>query len=93
MNDQQEGGGKAVASLVLGVVGLVAWLIPFFGLPITITGLIMGIKDVKSQNRGLAIAGIVLSSIFLCLTLINAAAGAYQAVTGQHPLINKMMAE
>jgi len=38
-----EGGGMAVASLVLGLIGLVAWCCPIVGLPINITGLILGI--------------------------------------------------
>lgn len=30
-----DGSGKAVASLVLGLVGLVAWCIPLVGIPVT----------------------------------------------------------
>jgi hypothetical protein len=85
---QNSGGGKAIASLVLGIIGLIAWFIPLFGLPISLVGLILGIKDMKSQNRGLAIAGIVLCIIGLVLTIINASIGAYMGATGQHSLIN-----
>jgi len=89
--DQPEnmtGGGKAIASLVLGIIGMLAWCIPLFGLPITLTGLILGIKDLGSRNRGMAIAGVVLCSIGLLLTLINGIYGAYLGATGQHPLVN-----
>ena len=86
--NQNSGGGKAIASLVLGIIGLIAWLIPLFGLPISIVGLILGIKDMKSHNRGLAIAGIVLCILGLVLAIINASIGAYMGATGQHPLIN-----
>ena len=85
---QNHGGGKAIASLVLGIIGLIAWFIPLFGFPIFLVGLIVGIKDMKSQNRGLAIAGIVLCIIVLVLTNINASIGAYMGATGQHSLIN-----
>jgi len=75
----------AVASLVLGIVSLIAWFIPLLGLPISIVGLVLGIKSVKSEKRGMAIAGIVMSSIGLVLTIINGALGAYLAATGQAP--------
>lgn len=67
--------GKAVASLVLGLVGLLAWFIPLFGLPISIVGLVMGIKGKRSKNRGMAIAGIVLSILCLIATIINSIIG------------------
>ncbi|MDR1450809.1 MAG: DUF4190 domain-containing protein [Helicobacteraceae bacterium] len=74
----------AVASLVLGIVGLFAWVIPLFGFPITITGLVMGVKARKSsEERGMATAGFVLCIIGLTLTLINASIGAYMGATGQ----------
>lgn len=37
------GGGKAIASLILGIVGLFGWCIPLIGLPVTIIGLVMGL--------------------------------------------------
>lgn len=79
--------GKAVASLVLGIVGLVAWCLPIFGLPVTIIGLVMGIQGRKSSNASLAIAGIVLSSIGLALSVLNGAWGAYLGAIGKHPLL------
>ncbi|HEY1375983.1 MAG TPA: hypothetical protein VGF55_04280 [Gemmataceae bacterium] len=78
--------GMALASLILGCVGLAAWCLPIFGLPVTITGLVLGIKGVGSRGRGQAIAGIVLNAIGLVLSVVNAAVGAYLGATGQHPL-------
>ncbi|MCG5547507.1 DUF4190 domain-containing protein, partial [Halorhodospira halochloris] len=77
------GGGKAIASLVLGIVGLFAWLLPIAGLPVTIVGLVLGIKDINSSNRGMAIAGIVLCIIGLVASIINASIGFYMGSTGQ----------
>jgi len=82
-----EGAGKPVASLVLGIVGLLAWFIPLFGFPITVTGLILGILSLKGARRGMAIAGVVMCVIGLLLTIINGAMGAYLGATGQHPLL------
>lgn len=72
---QHSGSGKATASMVLGFVSIITWLLPIIGLPTTIIGLVLGIKGLKSNRRGQAIAGIVLSSIFLGLTLLNSIMG------------------
>ncbi len=73
----------ATASLVLGLVGIVAWLLPFIGFPVTITGLCLGIAaKKKGQTGGKSTAGIVLSIIFLLLTLANSILGALLAASG-----------
>lgn len=80
--------GKPVASLVLGIIGLLAWFIPLIGLSVIIPGLVFGIKALKRRENGMAIAGVVLCSIGLLLCTINFVWGAYLGVTGQHPLLN-----
>ena len=75
--------GKATASLVLGIVSMLAWLLPIIGLPTSIVGLVLGIKSINSPSRGLAITGLTLSIIGLVLTIINASIGAYLGATGQ----------
>ncbi len=80
---QRDLSGKANTSMVLGLVGIIAWLLPIVGLPVTITGLVFGIKSRNSAARSKAIAGIVLCSIFLTASVINAAIGAYMGATGR----------
>lgn len=75
--------GKATASLVLGIVGLIAWLLPLVGFPVTIVGLVMGVQGRNGEKKGMATAGMVLSIIGLVLCVINAVLGAYFGVTGQ----------
>jgi hypothetical protein len=75
--------GQATASLILGILALFAWCLPILGLPVTITGLVLGIKNLQAPNRGAAIAGIVLNVIGLVLSLVNAGIGAYMAISGQ----------
>jgi hypothetical protein len=82
------GQGMAIAALILGVLGLGGACLPILGLPLNIIGLILGIKALKSAGRGMAISGVVLCSIGLLLTIVNAAVGVYLAVTGQHQLVN-----
>lgn len=68
------GAGQAVTSLVLGIISTVFAFIPCFGLiaPVTgIIGLIMGIIGRKSvQRHGMAVTGIVLSSIGIGLSVL-----------------------
>ncbi len=66
--------GKAVASLVLGIIGLLFVFTVFFS-PVSIilgiVGLVLGIISVKKARSGLGIAGIILSSISLGIGLIE----------------------
>ena len=70
-----EKSGNSTASLVLGLIGIVAWFIPLFGYPITIIGFILGILGYNKDKSGKAVAGIVLSVIFFILTVLNSIAG------------------
>jgi hypothetical protein len=65
----------ATAALVLGIIGLIAWLIPLFGYPVTIVGIVMGVKGRKSEKKGMATAGLVMSIIGLILSLGNSILG------------------
>lgn len=73
----------AVISLILGIFSLAAWLLPICGLPMSVTGLVLGILARQSSRRGMAIAGVIMAIIGLVLTIGNAAVGAYLGVTGQ----------
>ncbi len=73
----------AIISLVLGVLGLCAWLFPICGIPLAAIGAILGGLSLQSQRRGLAIGGLVLCGLSLLLALCNAAFGAYMGLTGQ----------
>ncbi len=71
---RDESSGMAVASLVLGIVGLVTLCIPyvnFLGLICAILGLIFGINSMGHPNGGgMAIAGLVLSIITLVIWVV-----------------------
>lgn len=72
--------GKAIASLILGICGTIAWLLPLVGYPVTIVGLVLGIKGLKSEKRGMALAGLILSAVSLAACMINSCAGAIMAL-------------
>ncbi|HEY4175419.1 MAG TPA: hypothetical protein VGM90_01245 [Kofleriaceae bacterium] len=56
-----------VAALVIGIIGLIVSIVPFFGmyaLPLTILAVILGFFGMrKAQGKGLATAGLVLGII------------------------------
>lgn len=67
----QMGQGQAVASLVLGIIAVITSS-SFFIIapPCAIIGLVLGILAKKKGNGGMAIAGIVLSSVGLAISLL-----------------------
>ena len=69
-NVKKKSNGLAVASLVLGIMGIL--LICFFGLGIifAIIGLILGLVSLKDGADGRGIAGIVLSCVTLVLVVL-----------------------
>jgi hypothetical protein len=67
--------GKAIAALVLSLVGMIAWCCPLVGFPITILGLIFGILALREQRSTMAIIAVVLSSVGILLTGLNAISG------------------
>lgn len=73
---QEEKTGLSIASMVLGIIGFVAWCLPILGFPVTIVGIILGIIGMKKGGRGMAIAGIIMCSITFLITLINSILGA-----------------
>ena len=76
---------KATAAFVLGILGVIAWIVPLIGFPVTIAGLVLGIQGIKSEQgkrNTKAITGVVLSVIFLVATTANSAIGAYQGFHG-----------
>ena len=67
---------KANTGFILGLVSIIAWLLPLAGYPVTICGIVFSSKGLKStDNKTKAIVGLVLSIIFLILTLCNSIAG------------------
>lgn len=80
-----------VVSLLLGILSLVAWLIPTLGIPITVLGLIIGVQtlrgvgmpDLRREEKGMAAAAVVLCGLGLLATVGNFAYRAYLVATGQ----------
>ncbi len=75
-NTNNSGNTAALVGFILGLCSIIAWFIPLFGYPVTIVGIIFSVLGLKSNIRkGMATVGLVLSIIFLVITLINSLAG------------------
>jgi len=61
----------AIASLVLGIISLLAWLLPILGIPVAVVGLVFGVMSRNSSRRRMAIAGMVMSAIGLLAVVVN----------------------
>lgn len=73
---RKPGAGYGVSALVLGIVGMVAWYIPIFGVPINVLGLLLGHKGIKHVGQWMALTGIVLCVMGFGLSLSNVLYGA-----------------
>ena len=63
--------GRGVAPLILGIIGLVAWVFPFIGLAIGTFGLISAIKGLKHNDSKItSVFGLIFTCISLTLTSI-----------------------
>src|SRR2546421_9048846 len=81
MHQPAQRNGLATASLVLGIISMIAWLLPILGLPLSIIGVVLGhLGRHLTVRRRRATTGLVLSYIALGLTLLNAIAGAMLAM-------------
>lgn len=75
--EQKKSNGKAVASMVLGIVSLVCIFLTatvfmgIVGIACGVVGLILGISANKEAKSGMATAGIVMSCIGLGLCAIT----------------------
>ncbi len=58
-------------SLVLGVLSLFLWPIPYAGFVTSIIGLVTGIIAIRRHKSSLAMVGIILSGLGLLITLVN----------------------
>lgn len=80
MEEDKKKETKAMVGFILGLCSIIAWLLPLIGYPVTIAGIVFSAMGMHSNNKGKAIAGLVLSIIFLIVTLINSILGAVGAM-------------
>lgn len=60
-----DGTGLGDASLIIGILSVFVFWCPLIGIPLTLVGLVLGCLGLRSNRNGTAIAGVVLTGIFL----------------------------
>ena len=71
---------KALVGMILGLVSIIAWILPLIGYPVTICGIIFSAMGLKAEKKTQAIVGIILSIIFFLVTLLNSILGVILAM-------------
>jgi len=72
----------ARSSVKIGIIMLIMWVIPFFGLFFALTGLLLALLDKSSSRPDLVRAGIFLNSLGMSLALLNVAISLYLFLSG-----------
>ncbi|HOV40538.1 MAG TPA: DUF4190 domain-containing protein [Oscillospiraceae bacterium] len=64
--------GLSIASMVLGILSILFFCIPYISIPLAIVGLILGIISLvkKQGGKGMAIAGVICSAIGFVIGII-----------------------
>lgn len=71
---------QATTGFTFGLTSIITWLIPLFGYITTICGIVYSAKGLKStKNKTKATVGLVLSIIFLIITITNSILGVINA--------------
>ncbi len=59
------------ASMVLGILSIFVWPLPFGGIVVSAAGLVLGITTNRRRKSRMALAGSVLAGIGLILASLN----------------------
>lgn len=80
--DQDNCDKQATTGFTFGLTSIITWIIPLFGYITTICGIVYSLKGLKSiQNKTKATIGLVLSIIFLIITITNSILGMINALS------------
>ena len=71
MDNSNNSNGFSIASLVLGIIAIVLFCIPYVSLPGGILAIIFGAIGKNKGGKGMAIAGLVLGIIAIALYILT----------------------
>lgn len=69
-------------SVIIGILMMLLWIIPLFGIMLAIIGLVIGIISYKPADQSMAKAGIFLNSLGLMLSLLLVSISLYLFFSG-----------
>lgn len=59
---------EAIVSLILGITGLIVWIVPVFGIAVSSIGLTLGVKSLEKEKK-IALLAVILSGTGLVFSL------------------------
>lgn len=69
--EEKDANGLGIASLVLGILGLVLIWVPFLGFLLSLGAVILGgIAMKNTDSKGMAVAGLVLGIVSLAIMIV-----------------------
>ena len=68
--EKNESNGKGIASMVLGIVSLLFFWMPYITIFLSIVGIVLAVLQNKTYKNGIATTGLVTSIIGLVLSAI-----------------------
>lgn len=71
MENSNQNSGFSIASLVLGIISIILFCIPYISIPGSILAIIFGCIGKNKGGKGMAIAGLVLGIIALALYILT----------------------
>jgi hypothetical protein len=77
--------GVASASRTLGYIGLLAWILPIVGVPLTFIGFALGIASLRGSEPRKALRATLFCTVGLLLSVSNSIAGIYLYTHGKFP--------
>lgn len=72
----------ARSSVKIGIIMLIFWVVPVFGIFLAITGLLLALLDKNKSRPDLIRAGTFLNSLGLSLSLLNVTVSLYLFISG-----------
>ena len=80
----------AIASLTLGITGLFAWMVPFFGFPVSLVGLVLSALALwrSKEDKRKAVAGLITCIVGLVLNVVVVVVGI--TMIGMFEIFNEM---
>jgi len=72
----------ARSSVKIGIIMLIVWVVPVFGIFLALTGLLLALLDKNKSRPDLNRAGIFLNSLGLSLALLNVTVSLYLFLSG-----------
>lgn len=71
VTNEKETKGFGITAMVLGIISIILFCVPYISVPCAILSIIFGIIGIKKLGKGMAITGLVLGIITIVIYIIG----------------------